>query len=79
MEVKVKIGSDVGVGLSRRRIIEGEWKKVWVGRKGRRVLVKIVGDESFSFNIGENKENMKGRKSIKSDGYIWIGKLTIKH
>ena len=44
---------------------------------GMWVMVKIVGDESFSFNISENKDNKKGRKSIKSDGYIWIGKLII--
>ena len=77
MEVKVKIGSDVGVGVSRRRINTGDWKKVWVGRKGRMVLVKTVGDESFSFHIGENEENKLGRKSLKSDGYIWLGKLRI--
>ena len=48
-----------------------------MGRKGRMVLVKIVGDESFSFHIGENEENKLGRKSLKSNGYIWIGKLMI--
>ena len=77
LEVKVKIGSDTGLGVSRRRINTGDWKKVWVGRKGRRVLVRIVGDESFSFNIGKNKDNKRRRKSIKSDGYIWLGKLII--
>ena len=78
LEVKVKIGPDVGVGVTRRRINTGDWKKVWVGRKGRMVLVKTVGDESFSFHIGENEENKLGRKSLKSDGYIWLGKLIIK-
>jgi hypothetical protein len=76
LKVKVKIETDVGVGMSRRRIHTGDWNKVWVGR---RVLVKIVGDESFSLYNGENKDNKKGRKSIQSYGYIWIGKLIIKH
>ena len=48
-----------------------------MGRKRRRVLVKILGDESFSFNIGQNEEKKRRRKSIKSDGYIWLGKLII--
>ena len=77
LEVKVKIGSDAGLGVSRRRINTGDLKKVWVGRKGRRVLVRIVGDESFYYNIGENKEKKMERKSVKSDGYIWLGKLII--
>ena len=38
LEVKVKIGSDAGLGVSRTRINTGDLKKVWVGRKGRRVL-----------------------------------------
>ena len=74
LEVKVRFGSDAGVGVSRRRINTGEWKRVWVERKRRTVLVKIVGDESFSFNIGDNEDNKLGRKSLKSDGYIWLGK-----
>ena len=78
LEVKVESGPDVGIGVSRRSSNTGKWKKVWVGRKGRRVQVKVVGDESFSFYIGENQENKMGRKSVKSDGYIWIGKLIIK-
>ena len=49
------------------------------GEEGKRVLVKIVGDESFSFNIGKNEGNKRRRKSIKCDGYIWLGKLLIKH
>ena len=35
LEVKVEIGSDGGVGVSRKRINTGYWKKVWVGRKGK--------------------------------------------
>ena len=77
LEVKVEIGPNVGIGVSRRSLNTGKWEKVWVGRKGRRVPVKIVGDESFSFHIGENEENKLGRKSLKSDGYIWLGKLRI--
>ena len=44
MEVKVKVGSDAGLGVSTRRINRGAWEKVCEGRKERRVLVKIVGN-----------------------------------
>ena len=71
--VKVVMGSDSGVGVSQRRINTGVWSKVWVGRKGRKVIVKIVGEESFSFTIGEAGK-VKGRRRLRSDGYIWLGK-----
>ena len=78
LKVKMKIGFDAGLGVSRRRINTGDWKKVWVGRMGRRVLVKIVGDESYSFYIGDKDEENRRRKTLKSDGYIWIGKVLKK-
>ena len=35
LEVKVRMGPDVGIGVSRRSLNTGKWEKVWVGRKGR--------------------------------------------
>ena len=75
VEVRVKIGSDVGLGVSRRRIDRGEWRKVWVGRRERKVIVKIVGEESFSFSIGDGDKTKRKRNSLRSTGYIWLGRL----
>ena len=78
IEVRVKIGSDVGVGVSRGSMNTGKWRRVWVGRRERRVMVKIMGKESFSFNIGDLQKNKKRRRtSFKSDGFICLGKLTL--
>ena len=44
LEVKVEIGPNVGIGVSRRSLNTGKWKKVWVGRKGMRVLDSEEGE-----------------------------------
>ena len=37
------------------------------------MIVKIVGEESFSFSIGDGEQTKRKRNGLRSTGYIWLG------
>ena len=70
LQVLVRLGHQTGLAVARSHLSPGTgWHHVYVGRRGKRLMMRVNHVDTVMINIGEGR----GRGSLRTDGNVWIG------